>query len=116
MSDKVATEPAPELNWSALLPVANELQRWVGMMPVWTENSWQSWEEFSRHHGKLELELAKRLRRLPGCVIARSTNGSATTLSLAGVEVRAQGGLVEACRAWIANVRASVPKKPPSES
>ncbi|TNC51608.1 hypothetical protein FHG66_05465 [Rubellimicrobium rubrum] len=113
MSDTSSGEPAPEPNWAALLPVANELQRWVGVMPVWSEDSWQSWEQFSRHHGKLEQELARRLRLLPGCNIARSTSGSATTLSLAGVEVRAQGGLAGACQAWIARVRGSVPQKRP---
>jgi hypothetical protein len=59
-----------------------------------------------------EQELAKRLRRLPGCTIARSTSGSATTLSLGGVEVRSQGGLTAACRDWIAMLQTSALKKP----
>ena len=107
-----AKEPASEPNWAALVPVAKELQRWVNTIPVWSDQSWESWEEYSRRHGKEEQVLAKRLRRLPGCMIARSTSGSATTLALAGVEVRSQGGLTAACRDWITMVQKSALKKP----
>ena len=110
MINDEAEERAPEPNWLALVPVANELQRWVSTMPVWTENSWETWADFSRRHAKDEQELAKRLSRMPGCTIARSNNGSSTTLSLAGVEVRSQGGLASACRDWIGRVRQGVPR------
>ena len=108
MIDSITDEQAPEPNWSALLPVASELQHWVNTLPVWREDSWESWAEFSRRHGKCEQELAMRLRRMPGCTIVRSTNGSATTLTLAGIEVRAQGGLATACRDWVARVQGAV--------
>ena len=112
MMDDGAEGVTPEPDWAALVPVAKELQRWVNTLPIWSDQSSESWEQFSRRHGKDELELAKRLRRLPGCTIARSTSGSATTLTLGGVEVRSQGGLTAACRDWIALVQRSAPKKP----
>ena len=112
MMDHAVGGPASKPNWAALVPVAKELQRWVNTIPIWSDQSWESWEQYSRRHGKDEQELAKRLRRLPGCTIARSTSGSATTLSLGGVEVRSQGGLTAACRDWIAMVETSALKKP----
>jgi hypothetical protein len=94
-----------EPNWKALLLVAYELQRWVDALPVWSVQSSEDWSGFSRRHAKGEQVLAGRLRRMPGCTIARSTNGATTTLILAGVEARAQGGLAAACRNWIAKVQ-----------
>ena len=116
MIDEPADQPTPERNWGALLTVADELERWTATMPIWSDRSWEAWEDFSRRHGSREQDLAKMLRRMPGCLIMRSNNGSATTLSLGGVEVRTVGGLAEACRAWSAWVRRSAPKKPPSAS
>ncbi len=112
MTDEEVEQRASGPNWAALVPVANELQRCVSTMPVWTENTGDTWADFSRRHAKDEQELAKRLSRMPGCTIARSNNGSSTTLSLAGVEVRSQGGLASACRDWIGRVRHSAPRRP----
>jgi len=42
---------------------------------------------------------------MPGCTIARSPNGSTTTLTLVGIEAKAQGGLAAACRNWVAEVQ-----------
>jgi hypothetical protein len=105
------TEPTSEPNWAALVPVARELQRWISTIPVWSDQSWESWEQFSRRHGKDEQELAKRLRRLPGCTITRSTSGPAITLFLGGVEVRSQRGLTAACADWIGMVQKSALKR-----
>jgi hypothetical protein len=98
-------EDALEPNWPALLRVARELQRGVDALPVWSEQSGEGWAAFSRRLGKQEQGLGERLRRMPGCTIARSPNGSTTTLTLAGVEAKAQGGLAAACRNWIAKVQ-----------
>jgi hypothetical protein len=112
MIDGTAGGSAAEPNWAAPLPVARELQRWVNTIPTWSDQSSESWEQFSRRHSKDEQDVTKRLRRLPGCTIARSTSGSATTLSLGGVEIRSQGGLAVACRDWIATVQKPSLKKP----
>ena len=105
MSDEHVHEGALEPNRRALLRVAQELQRGVDALPVWSEQSGEAWAAFSRRHGKQEQELAEKLRRMPGCAITRSSNGSTTTLTLAGVDARAQGGLAAACRGWIAKVQ-----------
>jgi hypothetical protein len=42
---------------------------------------------------------------MPGSTIVRSPNGSTTTLTLAGVEAKAQGRLAVACRSWVAKVQ-----------
>ena len=105
MNDEHLHEGALEPNWPALVRVAHELQKWVDALPVWSESSGEAWQAFSRRLGKQEQELAERLRRMPGCTIARSPNGATTTLLLAGVEAKAQGGLAAACRGWIAKVQ-----------
>jgi hypothetical protein len=105
MNDRHLPEEARELDWDALLPVAHELRRWVDRLPVWSEASGETWSAFSRRLGKQEQELAEKLARMPGCRIARSPNGSTTTLTLAGVEAKAQGGLAAACRSWVAKVQ-----------
>jgi hypothetical protein len=105
MTNEPGPKTAPEPNWPALLPVARELQAWVNALPVWSEWSQEAWSDFKRRHGKAEQELGERLRRLPGCTIAHSPNGSTTTLMLAGVEARAPGGLSAACRNWIVQVQ-----------
>ena len=109
MNNGHLSEGAPEPNWPALLPVAKELQRWVDSLPVWSEASGETWQAFSRRLGKHELGLAERLGRMPGCTVARSPNGSTTTLILAGVEARAQGGLGAACRTWVAKIQRADP-------
>jgi hypothetical protein len=107
-------EPTPERNWRALLMVAGELQRWVNSMPIWREQSTESWAEYSRRHMTREQELTAKLHRMPGCTLKRSTNGSATTLLLAGIEVRSLGGPAAACKDWITTVRRLAPKLPPA--
>lgn len=104
MSDEPRPQGEMEPNWPALLPVAQELRRWVDQLPVWSEASGETWQAFSRRLGKHEQDLAGKLRRMPGCTITRSPNGSTTTLILAGVEAKAQGGLAAACRTWFAKV------------
>ena len=99
----------PEPNREALLPVAQELQRWVDRLPIWSDTSGEAWPAFKRRLGKQEQEVAERLGRMPGCTIARSSNGSTTTLTLAGVEVKAQGGLAAACQSWVAKVQKGEP-------
>ena len=59
---------------------------------------------FLRPLGKQELESAEKPRRIPGCTITRSSNGTTITLTLAGVEVKAQGGLTVACQSGAAKV------------
>ena len=101
-------------NWRALLRVAQELQRGVDGLPVWAEHTGEAWPAFKRRHGQGEQELAERLRRMPGCTVLRSTNGSSTTLRLAGLEAKAQGGIAAACRSWTAKVqRAALASSPP---
>jgi hypothetical protein len=114
VTDERTDKTAQERNWKALLAVADELERWTATMPIWSEQSWESWEDFSRRHGKRERDLAKVLGRMPGCTIIRTSNGSATTLNLGGVQVRSVGGLAGVCRDWINWVRRSAPKKPPA--
>ncbi len=92
-------------NWPTLLPVAHELQRGVDALPVWFGHTGEAWSTFKRQYEQKEQELAARLCRMPGCTIARSPNGSTTTLILAGVEAKAQGGPAAACRNWIAKVQ-----------
>ena len=98
-----------EPNLDALRPVAKELQRWVDRLPLWSEASGEARQAFKRRTGKQELELAEKLRRIPGCTIARSSNGATITLTLAGVEVKAQGGLAAACRTWVAKMQRGEP-------
>lgn len=105
MSDGHLPGSGSGMNQKALLAVAQELQRWVARLPIWSEASGEAWQTFSRPLGKHELELAETLGRLPGCTITRSTNGATTTLTLAGVEAKAQGGLGAACRSWVAKVQ-----------
>ena len=105
MTDKQANAGASEPDWQALLRVAGELQRWVDAFPIWSESSGEAWLAFLRRHGTGEKTLEERLRRMPGCTIARSPNGSTTTLSLARVEARSPGGLAAACRSWIDKVQ-----------
>jgi hypothetical protein len=107
MNNGQVHDEALEPNWQALLRVARELQRGVDALPVWSEQSGEAWAAFSRRLGKQEQDLADKLRRMPGCTIVRSQNGSATTLTLAGVEAKAQGGLAAACRRWITKVERS---------
>ena len=95
---------ALEPNWPALVPVAQELRRWVDRLPVWSDASGEARSTFKRRLGKQELDLAEKLRRIPGCTITRSPNGS-TTLTLAGLEATAQGGLAAGYRSWIIQVR-----------
>jgi hypothetical protein len=116
MLNEPRSEATSEPNWPALLPVARELQAWVNALPVWSEWSQETWSAFKRRHGQAEQELTERLRRMPGCTIARSPNGSTTTLTLAGVEARGPGRLEVACRNWIAQVQkaAHAATRPPS--
>ena len=95
---------APEPDWGALSRVAFELRTWVDALPAWSERSAEDWASPTRRSAQAETALAGRLRRMPGCSIARSPNGASTTLILAGVEVRAQGGIAKACQGWIAKV------------
>jgi hypothetical protein len=105
MSDGHPPGSAPGTHQRTLLAVAQELQRWVDRLPIWSDASGETWQTFSRRLGKHELELAEKLGRMPGCTIARSPNCSTTALTLAGVEARAQGGLGAACRTWVAKVQ-----------
>ncbi len=105
MIDDQLQEGKPPPNSPALLRVAHELQKGVDALPTWSERSGEAWADFARRQGKAEQDLADRLRRMPGCTIARSPNGSTTRLTLAGVEAKALGGPAAACRGWIAKVQ-----------
>ena len=105
MIDGHPQEGALEPNWPALVQVAHELQKWVDALPVWSERSGEAWSAFKRRSGEAEQNLAAMLQRMPGCTITRSPNGSTTTLTLDGVEAKAQGGPAAACQNWIAKVQ-----------
>lgn len=89
----------------ALLPVAQELERWMKVWPVLSIDARDSWDEFRVKQTQSEAELSRKLRRLPGCAVTPSPQGLVTTLLLAGVAVSSHDGLYGSCREWIARVR-----------
>jgi hypothetical protein len=105
MTDGHLPDEVAEPNWQALVPVALELRRWVDRLPEWFEASGETWQTSSRRLGKQVLELAERLRQMPGSTVARSPNGSTIALMLAGVEAKVQGRLAAACRNWVAKAQ-----------
>ena len=105
MAYTTGSAPDTEPNWQVLLPVARELERWLNALPIVPLDARETWEEFSKRQKRREAELIARLRRMPGCILAKSPQGSSATLHLAGVEVTSPGGLTGVCREWIAQVR-----------
>ena len=105
MADMTTVGSAREPNWLALLPVAQELERWMKASPVLSIDARDTWEEFRTRQTQSEAELVRKLNRLPGCVVTSSPQGLVTTLLLAGVEVSSHDGLHGTCREWIARVR-----------
>ncbi len=105
MADRTTVGSAREPNWLAVLPVAQELERWMKVSPVLSIDARDTWEEFKVRQAQSEAELLRKLNRLPGCAVTPSPQGLVTTLLLAGVEVSSHDGLHGTCREWIARVR-----------
>ena len=105
MAEVTSVGNAREPNWLAILPVAQELERWMKASPALLTDARDSWDEFKARQVRSEAELLRKLTRLPGCAVSASPQGLITTLLLAGVEVNSYDGLFGACREWIARVR-----------
>jgi hypothetical protein len=105
MADSTSLGTIGEPNWPALLPVAQELERWTNASPTLAIDARDTWEEFKARQARSEAKLLRRLSRLPGCAVSSTPQGLVTTLLLAGVEVSSYDGLVGTCREWIARVR-----------
>ena len=87
------------------LAAADLLERWADAVPMWDPGSGEHWDTFAERRYQAELALERRLRKLPGCELLIDAAGAHVDLTLAGIHVRRQNCLANACRDWAAEVR-----------
>ena len=87
------------------LALADLLEYWAETVPVWGPASTDPWYVFAERRYEAEKALMERLRPLPTCSIRGDEASTSVSLTLAGLQVRSQAGVAEACRAWAAKIR-----------
>ena len=92
-------------NKAQALAAAALLERWADAVPMWNPASDERWEAFTDRRYEAELALERRLHKLPGCELLIDAAGAHVDLTLAGIHVRRQNCLANACRAWASEVR-----------
>src|SRR5690349_4259415 len=87
------------------LTAADLLERWADAVPNWDPRRGETWDNFADRRFEAEQALERRLRKLPGCELKLDAAGSHADLTLAGIRVRRQNCLANACRAWASEIR-----------
>lgn len=89
-----------------MLAVAELLERWADALPCGRVEGLERWDVYLDRRYEADIALAKRLRGLPTCQLSMCPMREQVTLILAGVRVRTERGLADACRKWAHAVRA----------